>query len=234
MSRRAWASNLREHLTTSSATATKARSSGAKSCTPTRDTPPPGRNASFVHLLRNDGGNAFGRGDGAVPCRVFSFDQLLQTATEKLNLPWPARRVFTIDGLEVLALEDIQHGMELIVSRGEEFKPIKMPRQQRHRRTAGHSTTGMDAAIGQNSSHASPRDLWRAATSRASASDSQAQLTSRRALSCTSQLSHRDSVFSGSQSELSAEDQNDLETTQQRFADIRQQSRKALRHENFL
>ena len=54
---------------------------------------------------------------------VTSVDELLTYATRKLKMPWAARKVFLKrDGTRVKSDNELHHGMEVVISSGEEFK----------------------------------------------------------------------------------------------------------------
>lgn len=52
----------------------------------------------------------------------FIFFQLLEYCTDKLSLPFAARRVFLEDGIEVFTEKDIPVDSEVYISTGENYK----------------------------------------------------------------------------------------------------------------
>lgn len=65
------------------------------------------------------------------PLSVKTMDELLTYATKKLNLAWAARRVFELDGREVHGDDDLRHGMDVVVTAGEDFRHRQGQRGQR-------------------------------------------------------------------------------------------------------
>lgn len=212
-----WATNLRDniHVAATRPMRSTPRSSGKRS-------------AIIVQLLHNDGGKArHAAGEPAVPCKAFSFEQLLDAATQKLGLSWPARRLFSVDGTEITSLEGVPHGMELVVSQGEAFAPLVAAKVMRAHQ-GQHSDDNIDLAGAGRKYSSSSRGLWRTARATASESDfANSNASSGKCTTsspCTPRLNDK----------RASEDKAQSEAVRRRFYDIRKQSRDALRHENFV
>ena len=72
-----------------------------------------------VKVSANDG---VWKPEGVHLLSVTSIDELLAYATRKLDLEWAARKVYRKDGRGVTTDGELYHGMEVVVSCGEEFK----------------------------------------------------------------------------------------------------------------
>ena len=68
---------------------------------------------------RNDGAEG---GVGHV-VTVSSFDELLTYSTKKLKLNWAARKVYRMNGHLLRKSNELQHGLEVVISCGDPFKP---------------------------------------------------------------------------------------------------------------
>jgi len=65
-----------------------------------------------IFMFRNDGG----QGHECVATLVYTFPSLLEDATQTLHLPRAARRVFTLDGIEISSVDEIVYDMKLVSS----------------------------------------------------------------------------------------------------------------------
>jgi len=72
-----------------------------------------------VICWRNDGG--YSRESGAF--LLYTFPVLLEEATRVLKFPHAGRRVFTMEGEELMTVDDIEDEMQLVITLGEGFKP---------------------------------------------------------------------------------------------------------------
>ena len=65
--------------------------------------------------------NRFSESEVKMPCRdATSWDRLLDICGKYLHLSRPAKRLFGMDGIEIVDYEQLENGMELYVSEGEE------------------------------------------------------------------------------------------------------------------
>lgn len=68
---------------------------------------------------KNDGGHS----QLTAAFLVYTFPVLLEEATKVLKFPHAARRIFTLDGDELMSVDEIEDEMELVISLGENFRP---------------------------------------------------------------------------------------------------------------
>lgn len=75
-----------------------------------------------MRVFKNDGLESCTQAVTAV-VSVVSYLDLLEQATAKLEFPWPARRLFTLEGNEINLTTEIGY-KEIVVSMGEEFRTL--------------------------------------------------------------------------------------------------------------
>lgn len=72
-----------------------------------------------VVCYKNDGGHS----TMCAAFLVYTFPVLLEETTKVLQFPHAARRIFLVEGQEIMCVDEIQDGMELVISLGENFRP---------------------------------------------------------------------------------------------------------------
>ena len=92
----------------------------AVGCASCNSSPPRVRRKKIVRVYKNDGQSSCDTGTTAVLSAVNHHD-LLSQAASKLDLPWAAKRMFTVQGMEIYPEQQFTHD-EIVISMGENFK----------------------------------------------------------------------------------------------------------------
>jgi len=235
-----WSSNLRDGFADSSRRFSKSRKPAERIAA---------RNKSsgaklYVHLFRNDGGKAHLRGeDDVVPLIVHSWSQLLNTATKRLSLAWAGKRVFAKhDGSELFSIEDLKqlneqhHGAEVVVSVGEAFKSATL-HVRRCKSKFGHA--GGARAIKAAKTPRTPRELWHSALE--PAHDAPLREVEHVYEPERLWIAHESNSeqpwspeFADEGEDFQEEDIQTLQNTRSQLYTTLMQSRRAVRHDNFI
>lgn len=88
-----------------------------------KSTPTKAIRAKNVYLVKNENTK------NAKPklYRLSTFDNLLKDSVDLLVLPTPAKAIFTVDGKQIKAIDEIKEKQTLLVSCGEDFQPGYVP-----------------------------------------------------------------------------------------------------------